>query len=92
MLASPSKEYASAGDRAFAAQVANYWASFAREASVNNIVLQGPVRWLACVKGRDRLLRIGLNKRPRFRLVNRFMRARLALFRRVMRHHVNLDR
>jgi len=91
MQASPSKEYASAGDRAFAAQVANYWASFAREASADNVVLQGPVRWLACVNGRDRLLRIGLNKRPGFRLVNRFMRARLALFRRVMRHHVNLD-
>ncbi|MCL7679898.1 carboxylesterase/lipase family protein, partial [Klebsiella pneumoniae] len=51
----------------------------------------GPVRWLACVRGRDRLLRIGLHKKAGWRLENRFMRARLALFKRVMRYHVTLD-
>lgn len=41
--------------------------------------------------GRDRLLRIGLNKLAGFKVENRFMRARLALFKRVMKHHVSLE-
>lgn len=87
----PSRDYVTAGDRAFAAQVADYWVSFARDASAQHTVLDGPVRWPAAVRGRDRLLRIGLDKRAGFRVVNRFMRARLALFKRVMKHHVSLD-
>ncbi|MDH8318725.1 hypothetical protein ACQR8F_22270, partial [Klebsiella pneumoniae] len=34
---------------------------------------------------------IGLHKRAGFKVENRFMRARLALFRRVMKHHVTLE-
>ncbi|PPY04630.1 carboxylesterase, partial [Cronobacter sakazakii] len=87
----PLKNYATAADRAFAGQVADYWASFAKHASAQSQALDGPVRWLACVRGRDRLLRIGLDKKAGWRLENRFMRARLALFKRVMRYHVTLD-
>lgn len=87
----PSRDYVTAGDRAFAAQVADYWVSFARDASAQHTVLDGPARWPAAVRGRDRLLRIGLDKRAGFRVENRFMRARLALFKRVMKHHVSLD-
>lgn len=91
MLAEPARFYVNARDRAFAAQVADYWVNFARHASATCTVLQGPTRWPASVQGRDRLLRIGLNKHAGFRVENRFMRARLALFKRVMRHHVTLD-
>ncbi len=90
-LAEPSRNYVNARDVAFSAQVADYWVNFARNASVACDTLHGPVRWPASIKGRDRLLRIGLNKRAGFKVENRFMRARLALFRRVMRHHVTLD-
>lgn len=87
----PSCDYVSPRDLAFAAQVADYWVNFARHASAEHTVLTGPVRWPASVRGRDRLLRIGLHKHAGFRVENRFMRARLALFKRVMKHHVNLD-
>lgn len=90
-LVEPARQYVNEHDQAFAKQVADYWVSFARDASTANDTLHGPVRWPASVKGRDRLLRIGLNKYAGFKLKNRFMRARLALFRRVMRHHVTLD-
>lgn len=90
-LAEPSCRYANERDVAFAAQIADYWVRFARSADRSCNALSGPVRWLACVNGRDRLLRIGINKRAGFRLVRRFMRARLGFFRRVMRHHVKLD-
>ena len=73
-----------------AAQVADYWTQIARLASGEQ-TLSGAVRWPACLRGRDRLLRIGLHKRAGFKVENRFMRARLALFRRVMKHHVTLE-
>ena len=88
---SPSSAYATENDLAFAASVADYWVNFARDASASHTVLAGPVRWPAAVRGRDRLLRMGLNKQAGFRVENRFMRARMALFKRVMKHHVNLD-
>ncbi|MGK9174987.1 carboxylesterase/lipase family protein [Yokenella regensburgei] len=90
-LTEPARRYVNKRDRAFAAHVADYWVSFARHASARNVTLAGPVPWQASVKGRDRLLRIGLNKHAGFRMVNRFMRARLSFFKRVMRHHVKLD-
>ena len=90
-LAEPARFYVNERDRAFAAQVADYWANFAHHASVSCTVLNGPTRWPASVQGRDRLLRIGLNKLAGFKVENRFMRARLALFKRVMKHHVTLD-
>ena len=70
--------------------VADYWVSFARDAGTHDS-LHGPTRWPACRKGRDVLLRIGVNKHAGFRLENRFMRARMSLFKRVMKHHVSLD-
>ena len=87
----PSCDYVTPRDLAFAAQVADYWVNFARHASAEHTILTGPVRWPASVRGRDRLLRIGLHKHVGFRMENRFMRARLALFKRVMKHHVSLD-
>ncbi|UGS40649.1 carboxylesterase/lipase family protein [Pseudocitrobacter corydidari] len=90
-LAEPARFYVNERDRAFAAQVADYWVNFAHHASKTCTVLNGPTRWPASVQGRDRLLRIGLNKHAGFKVENRFMRARLALFKRVMKHHVTLD-
>ncbi|VFS86826.1 Carboxylesterase family [Kluyvera cryocrescens] len=58
----PSSAYATENDLAFAASVADYWVNFARDASASHTVLAGPVRWPAAVRGRDRLLRMGLNK------------------------------
>ena len=86
----PSRQYVNERDLAFAAQVADYWVSFARDAGARDS-LAGPTRWPACRKGRDVLLRIGVNKHAGFRLENRFMRARMNLFKRVMKHHVSLD-
>jgi para-nitrobenzyl esterase len=60
-------------------QVADYWVSFARDAGARDI-LPGPTHWPAAVKGGT--LRIGVNKHAGFRLENRFMRARMSLFKR----------
>ncbi|MFI8319712.1 carboxylesterase/lipase family protein [Kosakonia cowanii] len=90
-LSEPSCDYVNERDLAFAAQVADYWVHFATHAGSATTALPGPVTWEACTGGRDRLLRIGINKQAGFRLEKRFMRARLSFFRRVMRHHVNLD-
>lgn len=90
-LAEPARQYVNARDLAFSARVADYWVNFARHASRHCDTLNGATRWPACIKGRDVLLRIGLNKHAGFKLERRFMRARLALFKRVMKHHVSLD-
>lgn len=74
-LAEPVRNYANDRDRDFAARVADYWANFARFAGNDCHELSGPVRWPASVRGRDRLLRIGLHKRAGFKVENRFMRA-----------------
>ena len=86
----PSRQYVNERDLQFAARVADYWVSFARDAGTHDS-LSGPTHWPACRKGRDVLLRIGVNKDAAFRLENRFMRARMSLFKRVMKHHVSLD-
>lgn len=90
-LAEPAREYVNERDLAFSARVADYWVNFARHAGRDCATLNGAIRWPACIKGRDVLLRIGLNKNAGFKLETRFMRARLALFKRVMKHHVSLD-
>lgn len=89
-LAEPVRDYVNENDLAFAEQVADYWVNFARHASSTCDILHGPVCWPACIKGRDRLLRIGLNKRTGFKVEKRFMRARLELLKRVMTQHVRL--
>ena len=86
----PSCDYVTPRDLQVAAQVADYWVSFARDASASHTVLAGPVRWPACVRGRDRLLRLGLRKPAGVHVENRFIRARLAPFKSVMKHHVSL--
>ena len=90
-LAEPSRNYVNDHDVAFSEHIADFWVNFARTASKTSDTLHGVTRWPACRKGRDRLLRIGLNKHAGFKVENRFMHARLALFKRVMKHHVTLD-
>ena len=90
-LTEPTKNDVDEDDLAFSAQVADYWVNFARYRPGEPPVLDGPVRWQASTRGRDRLLRLGLNLKAGFRLENRFMRARMQLFKRVMKHHVSLD-
>jgi para-nitrobenzyl esterase len=90
-LTEPARQYVNERDLAFSAHIASYWGHFAHYTRSDSPVLAGPVPWLASVNGRDRLLRMGLNKHAGFRMVNRFMRARLSFFKRVMRHHVTLD-
>lgn len=87
----PSRTYVNERDLTFAAQVADYWVEFARHASPSGEALNGPVRWPACKKGRDVLMRLGVHKNAGFKLEKRFMRARMSLFKRVMKHHVSLD-
>lgn len=78
-------------DSLFAGYVADYWVNFARNASRSCNVLYGPVKWPACIRGRDRVLRIGIDKYAGFKVEKRFMHARLALFKKVMKKHVKLS-
>jgi len=87
----PSRQYVNERDLAFSGHVADYWVNFARHASRTCDALHGPVRWPAARKGRDVLLHLGVNKHAVFKLEYRFMRARMSLFKRVMKHHVSLD-
>lgn len=90
-LTEPICRRISVADKAFARAVADYWVSFARDASAHVTALPGPLRWPACDGRHDRLLRLGIQRRSGFRLEHRFMRARMALFRRIMKHHVTLN-
>ena len=90
-LVEPACNNVTPEDLAFASQVADYWARFAHYQPGDLPVLEGPVRWWASLRGRERLLRLGLNKLAGFRLETRFMRARMQLFKRVMKHHVSLE-
>ncbi|WP_276641042.1 carboxylesterase/lipase family protein [Siccibacter turicensis] len=90
-LAEPLCQHVDEQDLAFAGQVADYWVQFARAATAQTSVLEGPVRWPASTRRRDRLLRIGIHREAGFRVENRFMRARMALFCRVMSRLVTLD-
>jgi para-nitrobenzyl esterase len=85
----PSREYASGEDLAFAARVADYWVAFA-SLKPGQRVLPGALPWPACQGRQDRLLRMGIDRRPGFKLERRFMRARSLLFKRVMKQHVTL--
>ncbi len=63
--------------------VADYWVSFARDAGHRDN-LHGPTHWPACRKGRDVLLRIGVNKHAGFKLENLLYARPHDLFKRVM--------
>ena len=82
---------ATPGDQAVAGHMADYWVAFASENFSEVPVLPGAVHWPASTPRRDSVLRIGLQRQAGFRLEKRFMRARMHLFRRIMKHHVNLD-
>ncbi|WP_404808336.1 carboxylesterase/lipase family protein [Mangrovibacter yixingensis] len=73
-------------DRKVAAILADYWAAFACHENSTGHVLAGPVAWPA-----QGVLQIGLRRRFGFRHRRWFMPLRLRLFKRVMKHHVNLD-
>ncbi len=90
-LTDPVRQYASEADLAFAAQVADYWTRVCPASPAASRRFPARCAGRRCLRGRDRLLRIGLHKRAGFKVENRFMRARLALFRRVMKHHVTLE-
>lgn len=87
----PASEYATGDDLAFAAKVCDYWAEFARRATSQSEVLEGALRWPACLRRRDRTMLLGVNRHARLQIANRFMRTRMQLFKRVMKHHVSLD-
>ncbi|MDF7680931.1 carboxylesterase/lipase family protein [Enterobacteriaceae bacterium ESL0689] len=85
------RDYTNDDDRAFAAQIADYWVNFARLAQNSPPVLPGKIPWPACWHHQTWLLRIGLDKHAGFKLEKHFMRLRLALFQRMMPRFVNLD-
>jgi para-nitrobenzyl esterase len=87
----PASDYVTPDDLAFSAKVCDYWAAFAREATSESGWLEGALRWPACVRRRDVTLLLGVKKQAKLRLANRFMRTRMQLFKRVMKHHVQLD-
>ena len=87
----PACDYVNQRDVAFSGQVADFWVQFATRGDARHPVLEGPVNWPACIQRRDRTLRIGLALRAGFRVENRFMRTRMQLFKRIMRHLVSLD-
>lgn len=78
-------------DIAFSAQIADYWAAFARYGVTDASLPGGPVDWPAAIRGHDRLLRMGINGDSGFKLEKRFMRLRMLLFKRVMKRHVSLN-
>ncbi|MCT4703762.1 carboxylesterase/lipase family protein [Enterobacteriaceae bacterium H20N1] len=90
-LTPPACEYATERDLAFCAKVCDYWAQFAREVTSESEYLEGILRWPACTRRRDRTMLLGVNKQAQFRISNRFMRTRMQLFKRVMKHHVQLN-
>ncbi len=90
-LTPPASEYVNERDLAFSAKVCDYWAEFARAATSKSEQLAGELRWPACTRRKDRTMLLGVNKQARFKIINRFMRTRMQLFKRVMKHHVNLD-
>lgn len=90
-LVPPAREYVTERDLQFAAQIGDYWVSFARGAGAHSNTLPGPLCWPASIKGRDRTLRLGVHLQAQFKVEKRFMRLRMQLFKRVMKHHVRLE-
>lgn len=89
-LTPPASDYVTEDDLAFSARVCDYWAEFARKATSSSGWLEGKLRWPACTRRRDRTMLLGVNKRAKFSIINRFMHLRMQLFKRVMKHHVKL--
>ncbi len=73
-------------DQRVAAILADYWAAFASQKNGEAHALAGPVAWPA-----QGVLQIGQRRQFGFRHRRWFMPLRLRLFKRVMKHHVNLD-
>ncbi|VEB98143.1 Para-nitrobenzyl esterase [Cedecea lapagei] len=90
-LSPPTSEYVNERDLTFAAHIGDYWVNFARSAGEHAKALPGPISWPASIKGRDRTLRLGVHLRAKFKVEKRFMRMRMQLFKRVMKHHVTLE-
>lgn len=89
-LTPPASEYVTQVDLDFSAKICDYWADFARKVTSQSDRLEGAIRWPACTRRRDRTMLLGVDKKARFAIINRFMRLRMQLFKRVMKHHVRL--
>lgn len=87
----PACDYVTANDLAFSAKICDYWASFAASVTSETEYLEGEIRWPACTKRRDRTLLLGVKKQAKLQVVNRFIRTRMQLFKRVMKQHVRLS-
>ncbi|MEB5704631.1 carboxylesterase/lipase family protein [Pantoea anthophila] len=80
----------SEADRAFAAQVSDYWFRFARDATEYTHQLDGEVVWPAWHPGNDVTMSLGDDRQHALKLKRNFMRARLRLFRLLMTRMVRL--
>ena len=79
-----------ARDHAFAQRVADYWFHFARDATEFSHRLEGDPDWPAWRAGEDITLALGEQGRDALLLKRNFMRARLRLFRLMMKSIVKL--
>lgn len=81
-----------AQDNLFAAAMADYWVTFARQAGKPESFIAGRVPWPACSRNHSYTLHFKHRRNGGVMKIRRnFMRLRLALFKRVMRRHVKLD-
>lgn len=83
------REY-TAGDRAFARRISEYWLRFAQDATEFSHQLSGEITWPAWHPGADVTLRFGVKGEAAVVLQHRFMRMRLRLLRLLMRAMVKL--
>ncbi|WP_239954986.1 carboxylesterase/lipase family protein [Pantoea sp. Z09] len=80
----------SAGDHVFSQRMADYWFTFARDAGEFSHRLEGAVSWPAWHPGEDMTLAFGDGGKAALQLKRNFMRARLRLFRLMMKSMVKL--
>jgi len=80
----------SAGDHVFSQRMADYWFTFARDAGEFSHRLEGAVSWPAWHPGEDMTLAFGDGGKAALLLKRNFMRARLRLFRLMMKSMVKL--
>lgn len=79
-----------AADHAFAQQVSDYWFLFARDVNTSTTQLDGILPWPAWQANNDVTMSLGCEGKAGLRLMPRFMRRRLALFRLMMSRMVRL--
>ncbi|RPD97856.1 carboxylesterase/lipase family protein [Candidatus Pantoea deserta] len=77
-------------DYLFSQRMADYWFAFARDAGEFSYRLEGEINWPAWHPGEDLTLSFGEKGQDRLVLKRNFMRARLRLFRLMMKNMVKL--